>query len=283
MIIPSPRELANEIRMTRSLFTGAFLIVEGRDDRLFMERYVEIQSCEVRVAYGKQCVCEVIGILDDDQFDGVLGMIDADFDRIEGTPSRSQNVVMPECHDLFTMLVSSPALARVVREFGSPEKLGRLGKTALEALTKVALPIGYLRLHSQREGLNLRFRDLNYSGWIGLTSFQADSARLIDVVKSRSQRHDLSSDDLAKAIADLHDADYDPYEVCVGADLVEALSIGLRRALGSRRAADVRVDYLKSGLRLAYSDTEFRASTLMRDIEHWQLRKPDFQVLRSNI
>ena len=269
--------------MTRTQFSGSFLIVEGRDDWLFMGRFIAPGTCEIRVAYGKQNVSDAIGILEGDQYDGVLGMIDADFDRIEGTPSRSQNVVMPECHDLFTMLVSSPALARVVREFGSPEKLDRLGKTALEALTEVALPIGYLRLHSQREGLNLRFRDLNYSRWIGLTSFQADTARLIEVVKSRSQKHDLSTDTIAKAIADLHDADYDPCEVCVGADLVEALSIGLRRALGSRRAADVRVDYLKSGLRLAYSDTEFRASTLMRDIEHWQLQSPDFQVLRSGI
>ena len=41
--------------MTRSLFTGAFLIVEGRDDRLFMERFMsQLQTCEVRVAYGKQ-------------------------------------------------------------------------------------------------------------------------------------------------------------------------------------------------------------------------------------
>ena len=269
--------------MTRTQFSGSFLIVEGRDDRLFMVRFIALETCEIRVAYGKQNVSDAIGILEGDQYDGVLGMIDADFDRIEGTPSRSQNVVMPECHDLFTMLVSSPALARVVREFGSPEKLDRLGKTALEALTEVALPIGYLRLHSQREGLNLRFRDLNYSRWIGLTSFQADTARLIEIVKSRSQKHDVSTDTIAKANADLHDADYDPCEVCVGADLVEALSIGLRRALGSRRAANVRVDYLKSGLRLAYSDTEFRASTLMRDIEHWQLQSPDFQVLRSGI
>ena len=283
MIVPSPRELANEVRMTRSQFRGAFLIVEGRDDNLFMLEFISRETCKIIVAYGKQNVCDAIAILDNDRFDGALGMIDSDFDRIEAVPARSRNLVMPECHDLFTMLVSSPALARVLREYGSPEKLDRVGKTPLEALTEVALPIGYLRLHSIRAGMNLRFTDLNYTRWIDARSLRADTRNLIETVKNRSQMHNLSTNDVLEAIADLHDAGYDRREVCVGTDLVEALSIGLRRVLGSRPAAEVRVDYLKSGLRLAYSDTEFRASTLKRDIEHWQLLSPDYQVLRSNI
>ena len=114
--------------MTRTQFSGSFLIVEGRDDRLFMVRFVALETCEIRVAYGKQNVCDVIDILDEDLFSGALGLIDADFDRIEGISSRSQNIVMPECHDLMTMLVCSPALTRVARELGSEEKLESLGK-----------------------------------------------------------------------------------------------------------------------------------------------------------
>ena len=269
--------------MTRTQFSGSFLIVEGRDDRLFMVRFIALETCEIRVAYGKQNVSDAIDILDEDLFSGALGVIDADFDRIEGISSRSQNVVMPECHDLMTMLVCSPALTRVARELGSEEKLESLGKTILESLIEIALPIGYLRLHSIRAGLNLRFMGLTYSRWIGTRSFQADTGKLIEAVKNHSRRHDLSSDSLARAIADLHRANYVAYEICVGTDLVEALSIGLRRVLANRPAADVRPELLRSNLRLAYSDVEFRASTLMRVIEQWQSQNPRFQVLRSNL
>ena len=269
--------------MTRTQFSGSFLKVEGRDDRLFMVRFIALETCEIRVAYGKQNVCDVIDILDEDLFSGALGVIDADFDRIEGISSRSQNVVMPECHDLMTMLVCSPALTRVARELGSEEKLESLGKTILESLIEIALPIGYLRLHSIRAGLNLRLMGLTYSRWIDTRSFQADTGKLIEAVKNHSQKQNLASDVLEKAIADLQSARYDPRELCVGTDLVEALSIGLRGALGSKRARDIRGELLGSNLRLAYSDVEFKASTLMRDIEQWQSQNPRFQVLRSNL
>ena len=283
MISLTPHELASEIRMTRTQFSGSFLIVEGRDDRLFMVRFVALETCQIRVAYGKQNVCDTIDILDEDLFSGALGLIDADFDRIEGISGRSQNIVMPECHDLMTMLVCSPALTRVARELGSEEKLESLGKTILESLIEIALPIGYLRLHSIRAGLNLRFMGLTYSRWIDTRPFQADTDKLIEAVKNHSQKQNLASDVLEKAIAGLQSAKYDPREICVGTDLVEALSIGLRGALGSKRARDVGGELLRSNLRLAYSDVEFRASTLMRDIEQWQSQNPRFQVLRSNL
>ena len=58
--------------MTRTQFSGSFLIVEGRDDRLFMVRFVALETCQIRVAYGKQNVCDTIDILDEDLFSGAL-------------------------------------------------------------------------------------------------------------------------------------------------------------------------------------------------------------------
>lgn len=71
MIQPTSHEIANEIRMTRSQYTGAFLIVEGRDDRLFMASFISQSTCTIEVAQGKQNVCDVIEILNEDNFHGV--------------------------------------------------------------------------------------------------------------------------------------------------------------------------------------------------------------------
>ena len=283
MIHRTSHEIANEIRMTRSQYSGAFLIVEGRDDRLFMASFISQSTCTIRVAQGKQNVCAVIDILDKDNFSGVLGLIDADLDRIEGSQKRSQNLVMPECHDLIMMLVSSPALDRVLTEVGSRKKLETFEGNVLEALIERALPVGYLRLHSLREKLNLRFRDLNYSAWIDRSTFVANTTKLINTVKNHSQRQDLSSSDLAIAIEELQDSNYDPYEMCNGADVIGILSVGLRRVLGTKDAGEVGEELLKMSLRLAYSEQHFRSSSLRKDIETWQRRNHGFQILRSDI
>ncbi len=143
-----PVAKANEIRMKRSLYKGSFFLVEGRDNRLFMHHFIGSQ-CKIEVTQGKNAVCEVIEILDNDNnFTGALGMVDADFDRIEGKQDRGPNIVMPECHDLETMLICSPALDRVLVEFGSQEKLEDFEEDVLGALLKRALPAGHLRLYS---------------------------------------------------------------------------------------------------------------------------------------
>lgn len=279
MIHVFPHEIANEIRLTRSQYSGAFLIVEGQDDYQFMVNFISPSTCTIEVARGKQNVCDVIEILEEDNFDGVLGLIDADFDRIEGSLERSHNIVMPECHDLDMMLVSSPALGRILTALGSREKLENFQEDVLKALMERALPVGYLRLHSLRENLNLRFGGLKYSAWIDRSSFVADTTKLIDTVKNHSQRQDLSSSDLAIAIEDLQDSNYDPYEMCNGADVIGILSIGLRGVLGTKDAGEVGEDLLKMSLRLAYSEQHFSSSSLRKDIEKWQRRKHGFQIL----
>lgn len=283
MIYRTSHEIANEIRMRRSLFPGAFLVVEGRDDRLFMEKFISRSTCEIEVAAGKENVCNVIEILDKDSFDGVLGLIDADFDRIEGHSDRSQNLVMPECHDLIMMLLISPALNRTLTELGSRKKLEDFEEDVLEAITKRALPVGYLRLHSIRKQLDLRFRELNFSAWIDRTSFISDTDKLIRTVKNHSQRPALSSKELAIAIEELHKHKHDPCEICNGTDAIEILSIGLRTVLGTNNMQDVKSELLKAFLRLAYSEQDFRQSGLKVDIENWQNHKPEYQILKGDL
>lgn len=283
MISRTPDELANEIRMNRKQFSGTFLIVEGRDDRLFMDQYISATTCKIEVANGKNNVCDVIDILDNDGFDGALGLIDADLDRICGTQHRSGNLVIPECHDLMTMLVCSPALDRTVREFGSRPKLEAFDEILLDALIDRALLIGYLRLFSKMEGLNLRFDGLNYSTWIDRLTFAPDTAKLIRAVKNHSQGHDLSSRTLEEGMRELYTAGLDPLEVCNGTDLVEILSIGLRKLLGNNSAQKVKPEALKASLRLAFSEQDFRLTGLKRDIEKWQDNTAGYQVMRSDL
>ena len=100
-----PAAIANEIRMKRSQHAGAFFLVEGRDDRLFCERFVDRAACKATTADGKGNVEEVIDILECDEFPGVIGLTDNDFDVIDDTSHASENIVHPARHDLDAMLI----------------------------------------------------------------------------------------------------------------------------------------------------------------------------------
>jgi hypothetical protein len=142
--------------------------------------------------------------LDSDRFHGALGIVDADFDLLDGIPVSSPNVVRGNCHDIEAMLVRSPAFDKVLREFGSEDKIGKLitrtGMDIRSVLLAAASPLGYLRWHSQRSALQLRFEELQFAGFMDARTLTVNRAALITTVKNNSQRHDLDADELGLAI-----------------------------------------------------------------------------------
>lgn len=143
-----------------------------------------------------------------------------------------------------------------------------------------AIPIACLRLHSQRNNLNLTFKGLNYSACINTALLEVDRYALVEEVKNRSKRHDISSQHLVEIIEQLEMEDLDPWELCSGNDLQNILSLGLRRTLGNNSANAVRVEDIKRSLRLAYSNEEFNKSRLAASIRDWEKSNTDIQVLR---
>ena len=276
-------EVANEIRMLRSHHSGTFLVVEGVTDRLFVEAFTCDASCQVIVAHGKTNVRQVIHILDETEFDGALGLIDADFDRITGHCNVSPNIVMYDRHDLETMLFASTAFDRVLLEFGSPGKISQYSSDVRSEIVSRSVAIGCFRLHSTQAKLGLRFKGLDYSRWIDRRSFNWTVSKLVSAVKNLSQRHDLNSVVLETAIRRLMNCGYDSYEICRGLDLLEVLSIGLRCILGSCSASEVSASVLGRSFRLAYSEQEFARSHVVKCFRQWESDSIGYRVLRESV
>ena len=276
----SAQVLASAIRLRRQQHAGAILVVEGRDDHLFLEKFTCQQTCKIIVGESKARICEAIAILEKNNFTGVLGVVDADFDRLGELPDRGSNIVMPEYHDLETMLLCSSALGEVLAEHGSQEKIARFGDSVLDALIQRALPIGCLRLYSLQNGLNLRFNGLTYSSWIEASNFSPSIDKLIAAIKNLSQRPELSDDFLARGIREIEAAKHDPLELCNGTDLVEILSVGLRRVLGNNSTTAISAAILRRSLRLAYPSQDFASSELGAAVRAWEALASEYPVLR---
>jgi len=284
----SPDGIANRIILTRQ-YPGneflSFLIVEGEDDWNFYKTFVDKHKCQISSAYGKSIAIQVLSILEKDKFPGVLLIVDADFDILEGKFPSNRNMLFTDTHDLETMIIRSPALEKVLGEFGSEEKIGQItrdtGKDMRAILLASSMPIGYLRWVSLREELSLKFEDLDFAQFINRETLTIDLSDFIRVVKNKSQRHDIAGTRLKASMQDVKNDTHDPWQVCCGHDLICILSIGLRKAIGTWNASDVKPDILERSLRLAFEGSYFYKTQLYVSIQQWEKVHEPFVVLVS--
>ncbi len=83
----TPDSIANSIigkRKHPSFSTITFLLVEGSDDEHFYSTYVNTTSCRVVMTRGKENVQTILSILEKEGQRGILAIVDADFDVLEG-------------------------------------------------------------------------------------------------------------------------------------------------------------------------------------------------------
>lgn len=276
---------ANQIRMRRSTFTGVFLLVEGSSDKVFYERFVNKLICQMVVISGKpsskERVIAVLGILEKSNFLGVLGIVDADFDRLVTSAHHSPNLLRTDTHDLETMLINSAALEKLLPILGSTAKISQFGNVRA-ALVKAGISIGYLRWISQCDGLNLTFNGITFSKFINKKSLELDELELIKDVKNKSQAFSLNTNDIQQQLTKQKSNSHDCWQVCCGHDLVEILSLGLCNAVGSMQPTEVKADSLERSLSLAYEEIYFQKTQLYTDIQKWETDNQSFKILSSS-
>lgn len=103
-----------------------FLLVEGDTDKRFYEAVTDKKHCAIQSTglkpSAKSTAINVLTILEQNKMAGVLAIVDADFDVLEGKQYTSPNVFLTDAHDTELMVVQSPAFEKVLREFGSEQK-----------------------------------------------------------------------------------------------------------------------------------------------------------------
>jgi hypothetical protein len=278
--------IANSIRMKRTYDpTRTFLLVEGKDDKAFFGRYVALEPGDIFVAHGKPKVIEAILELDRTGFRGALGIVDADFMVLEQQESPSPNLLMTDLHDAECMMLVSPALEHLLRELGDEKQVEsfkeRMG-SVVDHLLAIGRAIGYLRWASARNQWSLKFEELEFSEFVREKDFSFDEGRLLDAVRRHQGGRAVplpSTAELQAHVEALKSPSHAPWHVCCGHDLVELLSIGLRKVLGQHKAASVGRELLERQLRLAYEEGYFRDTVLYVRIREWEERNAPFRVL----
>ncbi|MEM9275245.1 MAG: DUF4435 domain-containing protein [Cyanobacteria bacterium P01_F01_bin.143] len=276
---------ANAIKLQRSSFFGTFLLVEGISDKKLYQNLIDEEKCKLVVVSGKPSskirAIKIIEILDKSNFQGILAIVDADFDHLEQSSPQSPNLLLTDTHDLETMLLQSPALDKVIREFGSEDKINQLNQDRREVLLELGLSIGYLRWISQSENLNLTFNGIKFTKFIDQKTLEIDELKLIKVANNKSLYTELEILLIHEKLISKKSPNHDPWQVCCGHDLVEILSIGLRKEWGTNNATDIKAEKLEIILRIGYEEVYFFETKLYINICTWENRNSPFNVLRN--
>lgn len=288
--------MANAIILTRK-YPGnsllSFLLVEGPTDKKLFISLVDTQKCQITIAYGKDNIRDILAILEQESIPGVLAIRDADFAMLEGKMPTSSNQLLTDAHDIETMLIQSPALEKVLNEFGSENKISTFVKKSGKGIRTLLLDCGqhsgYLLWLSLREGLAFDFDELDFTKFVDGNNLEVDILRLITHVKERSrQTHsssskqtNLSVNDIYNKMQQLQDDGHDLWHVCSGHDLTHILSIGLRKVLGTHNAQEVKPEQIEIYLRLAYERAYFQKTRLYTSIQTWQTSNTPFVILKA--
>lgn len=273
--------IANSIRQAKQILSSTFLIVEGDTDSRLYKNFFGNNDCQTQVAHNKDNAIKALKILQTENYEGVLAIVDADFDNLENIDYKNNSLFLTDFHDLECLLFTSPALEKVLAEFASEAKIKIFGKDIRESLFEIGAFIGYLRWISLSDELNLKFEDLDFGKFIDKNNLTFTLDSFVTTVKNKSQRLDINNVQITQQINNLVTQNHDKQQVACGKDLVEILSLGLQKVLGTK-SNENPIDSVRigQGLRLAYEFEFFILTDLYQNIKEWEIQNVPFKVFR---
>jgi len=300
-----PSDIANEARMKRGPAerrTGeklAIVIVEGCADQLLYTTILDISKCLVITAFGKNNAIQALQILLTDNTPGVMGLIDDDFDSLEGRNLRSANLTVSDTHDLETLLFVASSLDKFLNTLLLPEKreyLVVLCENVRKKLIELGSPIGFVRWLFKKENMLIDFRSVSFRAFIDHRRLTVDLDSCVEEILSRNGGCRLSKQDIQIRLHKLIKTAPYPWSLCQGHDLVKILLLIMPQLLSAyspsnRDEARMYIDQIQQKipteariteqLIMCYEQDEFRKTNIYTDIKKWENRNSPYKLARS--
>lgn len=268
-------DVVAEILMSRTAFSGSFLVLEGETDSKFFSRRVAKVQSQIVIAGGKSTVCNAVARAYLLGHAGIVGVVDDDYDSICGTPIPSAHIVRTDARDIESLLLRSRALELVIHELGDHAKIAAFetaeGVTVREALVSRGLLFGKLRLLDRQKGWKFNFDELSPWRFADRQNWTIDEAAVIAFVSSQTNSPPAA---LASCLAGI--VVRDPFAILHGRDTATILAMGFRNALGNYQHP---VDRICQMLRLAFDDAMAAACALFQQIRSWEAANAPYRVL----
>ena len=275
------RMVAAELRMLRQVHKGSFLVMEGPMDYKRFRKILAEPDCHVVIGFGKTKVVEAVEVLYEDGFEGLLGIVDADFDRILGVEIRHEGIVVSRTHDFDLDFAHTPALGRYFFEVSEEVNLTSFGGTAgfLEKCMEALRPLSAMRFANVRENLRYDLSRIDLSQFFNGERIDVD--RMVEHASSGRFADDASKRALRGRVDYYLTRQLNLAQFTSGHDVCAAIGIALRRILGQRKHETTIRSEVELHLRLALDPDDFSATGVVAAIANWERENYPFRVMRS--
>lgn len=279
----TPHDIANTIRMMRTVENKSVLLVEGDTDSRIYNRFADPVRCTVMPAHGKSNVEIAVKILEKDKVKGILAITDSDFQRVENLKPASPHILMTDTHDLETMIIASGAFEILIAEFGAEQRIRQLDLSVRNVILNAGMPIGYLRWISSPkiDNLGLKFKNMPFINFItvGKKTLDTDITVLLNELGIRSLNGLADEKALKHKILELlKNGGHDPWQICCGHDLVHILAIGLRELFGNNSAKNISYEIIDRVLRISYTFEDFKKTALYTAMKKWEKNHTGYKI-----
>jgi len=280
----TPDRIANSI-MQKKLECN-YLIVEGKTDYRLLKKFINSENCSIEIAFGNLKVIEVIDKLKKRDFYKAIGIIDSDF-RLLDDEILIEDILMTDYHDLEISFINSPCFETVISNYYQPEKLEKLYNNDFYELKnyffELSKNIGYLKWLNKTDELGLTFKPANpegktidYNLFISVEDlkYQGDD-KLIDAILNFCNgkvKVNIKKSEILEKL-EIFKKDVDLNHLCNGHDIMNIISISLRKHISNLNSKSIPVDQLEKEFSLAYESRYFMSTNLYKNIKNIEVVK----------
>ncbi|MFI1589524.1 DUF4435 domain-containing protein [Streptomyces halstedii] len=257
----NPTRIANEVGMLRSGMAGPIVLVEGTTDtRLFRRLFLPSPQARVIHCRGKSHLLSAMNMVTSRGVTGVLGICDADFDRLLGT-QHAKGIFPVDHHDTEIMICQSPAFNHFYTELYEREADNNEMRRTKERLLGHASALGRLRLWSIQNGGSIGFKKMNAGEFIE----KGGGFDLKSCIDDLASEKGIDSNILL-SIATTSTESPAP-EISCGHDLTSLLDSD---AAIRRRSNPYGRDVIEKMLRLSFDSQSFSTTRMYVALRSWE-------------
>ncbi|MDH6275592.1 hypothetical protein M2311_005692 [Rhizobium leguminosarum] len=278
------RMIARQIRMERQVDKrSAIMLVEGGTDVKRFKRFVDEAACIQVNAWGKENAVTAMEILKERSPAGLLAVVDADFDRIQGKLANDARVIYSESHDFDLDWMFEDLLAHYLEEVADPNKVAAAGGVAhiIQKILDGLRPISAARLLNTEKKIPFKVSHLDAGDYFDKFAVDIDQY-LADLTKDS----EISAEEyaaLGSLIASTANRNFDLKQLTNGHDFYSALGASLRGDIGDRKQAQTFGNECEIHIRLSFTPEIFKQTLLYTNLIAWEQANPRHSVLKPEL
>lgn len=249
-----------------------FIIVEGTSDVKLFGHIIDDDCITIEQSYGgKEQVINIVKELNRLSDDRVVGICDADFDRLLGEHEKyhPQGLFMTDAHDVEMMILLSDCRKKIACEFSHSKINKEVHEHYISSVCKAAHDLGVFRWMNKEEGagegLKLNFKGLKVSNYFTFTKYEYEFniSKFISDLISKSSGMDPIVDEsfLLNKYHEYKSRSQDYSQICCGHD-VSNLSCVFFNQSKITAGKKVARDAFESFLRASYEVVLFKHTKL---------------------